>query len=110
MELEEDEKHGESWAAACVPGCALCALKGPGDVSLVCRGLPRGLSSSKEDAVGTDASLVCGSSWGRWKPLGVGAGPGGQQWAAVEMTSLLTHTVRPWDWRTPEVPSRSTVP
>ena len=58
VELEEDEKHGESWAAACVPGCALCALKGPGDVSLVCRGLPRGLSSSKEDAVGTDASLV----------------------------------------------------
>ena len=76
VELEEDEKHGESWAAACAPGCALCALKGPGDVSLVCRGLPRGLSSSKEDAVGTDASLVV------WFILGTmeAAGGGGRTW------------------------------
>lgn len=40
---------------------------------------------------------------------GVRAGPGGQRWAAVEMLTLLTRTVRPWDGTAPEACSRLTV-
>lgn len=62
MELE-DEKHGESWGCVCTRMSAPCVVKGSGEMSFVCQGLVRGLSSSRWDAVGTDASSVCGLFW-----------------------------------------------